>query len=286
MPTLPCLLSHPGFHGGSWRSVRKRRVPSSGSGGPRDGLGQPQPPPNLIAQVQKPRLREGTRRFSVTQLASCLGSAFSPGYLSHPDLGSILAPPFTCCAASVSQDGKWRGAQHLAPCTAGGTHGAHRWRKSSFWVPGDPANCPASLWIPKPSPHSAHCPEEQASVPWPHGKASAHWDVNWGPLQLSFPPCKWIWQCRGGAGAWRQPGEGGRQAGSWGWWEESSLPCLQQTRIPVSKLRSRALGCCVTARSQPAVGGRTGSLPLAWAWGTGRGGKLGRGSGVRPVGAP
>lgn len=52
------------------------------------------------------------------------------------------------------------------------------------------------------------------------------------PPALSLPPPKWIWQSRGGARAWQQPGEGGRQAGSWGWWEEPSSPVFSKPESP------------------------------------------------------
>lgn len=77
--------------------------------------------------------------------------------------------------------------------------------------------------------------------------------------------------------------QAGRQLGVVG---RTFLPLSLANPNPVSKLRSRALGCCVTSRSQPAVGGRKGSLPLARAGGTGRGGRPGRGSGVRTMRAP
>lgn len=54
--------------------------------------------------------------------------------------------------------------------------------------------------------------------------------------------------------------EAGRQLGVVG---RTFLSPSLANPIPVSKLRSRVLACCVTERSQPAVGGRKGSLLLA-----------------------
>lgn len=67
--------------------------------------------------------------------------------------------------------------------------------------------------------------------------------------------------------------EGGRQAGSWGWWEEPFFPLSLANPDPRFQAALRALSCCVTARSQPTVGGRGGSLPqegtggTGWGWG-------------------
>lgn len=108
------------------------------------------------------------------------------------------------------------------------------------------------------------------------------------PPALSLPPPKWIWQSRGGARAWQQPGEGGKEGGR-------QLGVVGRTFLPLSlanpnprlqaALQSPGL-LRHRARIQPAVGGRKGSLSLARAGGTGRGGRPGRGSGVRTRRAP
>lgn len=80
----PCLLSHLGFKDGR---VRGSENSSSARWRPRDG--QPQlPHPTPIAQTGKLRPREDMGRLTVTQLASCLGPAFSSGCGSNMDLGS------------------------------------------------------------------------------------------------------------------------------------------------------------------------------------------------------
>lgn len=65
----------------------------------------------------------------MTQLASCLGSAFSPGCLSHPAWWRswLHHPP---AVGPVSLDGRWRRSQHPAPSMVEGTRGEHRWQRA------------------------------------------------------------------------------------------------------------------------------------------------------------
>lgn len=54
------------------------------------GSSNPQPHPTLTTQMETLKPREGNRRLTVTQPASCLGSVFWPGCLAHTDLGLNL----------------------------------------------------------------------------------------------------------------------------------------------------------------------------------------------------
>lgn len=200
------------------------------------GSSNPLPHPTLTTQMEKLKPREGNRRLTVTQPASCLGSAFWPGCLTHTDLGLnprstihlLYSLSFLGCKMDMIR----------APCSL---HcGGHIWKTHVAEGPVPPGappesqgplraintSCPVGLRIPKPSLHSAHCPEKAGNHARVTQQGPNTLGLELGPVQQSLPPYKWIWQSRGGARACRQPGEGGRQAGSWGWWEEPFLPCL------------------------------------------------------------
>lgn len=83
------------------------------------------------------------------------------------------------------------------------------------------------------------------------------------PPALSLPPPKWIWQSRGGARAWQQPGEGGKEGGR-------QLGVVGRTFLPLSlanpnprlqaALQSPGL---LRHRAHSACSGRKERLPLS-----------------------
>lgn len=177
-----------------------QRVPSSARWGPRDGLGQPQAPtpPHSYrtgAEIETQRRQQEVHSDPAGLLPGVCLLAWMP---ESPSLVAILAPPSTCRGACFLG---WKMEKITAPCPLHG--GGHTWgtQVAEGPVPQElllryrgplraiTASCPDSLQIPKPSPRHAHCPEKQASMPRPHSKAPARWDLNWGPLQLSLPPC-------------------------------------------------------------------------------------------------
>lgn len=105
--------------------------------------------PTLTAQMEKLRLGEGNRRLAVTQLASCLGSAFLPGCLSHTDLGLnprstihlLYSLSFLGCKMNMIR----------VPCSL---HcGGHTWKTQEAEGPVPPGTLPESQGTPQSQQH-------------------------------------------------------------------------------------------------------------------------------------
>lgn len=124
MLTPPCLSSHLGFQGGSWRSVRKlREFPAVPGGGPEMGWGSPKPPPHSYctgAEIETQRRQQEAHSDPAGLLPGVCFLAWMP---ESPSLVAILAPPSTCRAACFLG---WTIERITAPCPLCG--GGHTWR--------------------------------------------------------------------------------------------------------------------------------------------------------------
>lgn len=287
MLTPPRLPPHLSFKDGSWRLVRTLRKFPTVQVGAQRWAGETQAPTPLYSYCTDGETK--AQEDPVTQLA---WAAFSPA--SHPEthawihMPTLPPPPAVQPQFPLMSDGD----DHSILAHSGmGTHMENTDGRgpcspsSSSQVA---AKLPDQLLNPKPIHHNTHCPEKAGNCARVTQQGPSTLRLKLGPCSAkppapSLPLPKWIWRSQGGARAWQQPGEGERQAGSWGWWEEPFFPLSLANPDPrfQAALQSPHLlrHCTQSAHS----GRKERLLPcgmgLQGCWR--EGGKPGRGSGVR-----
>ena len=174
----------------------------------------------------------------------------------------------------------------------GRTHGEHRWQRALSShsrpspartppklqvTPSEPSlqSCLLSFRIPKPGPHSAPCPEKIGNHARVTQQDPSMQRLELGPCSAetpapSLPPQSGSGRAKEvpGLGGSRRR-EGGRQAGSWRWWEEPFFPLSLANsgpRFQAALQSPQLLRHC----TQSARGGRKGRLPPSGrGWGAG-----------------